>query len=54
MPISEIRLVTEGQLFDFLKNLHYIEQLKNEDMSILLDRIFRYNGGIVVKKWSKF
>ena len=41
LTVSELCLVSEDKLFDIQKILHYVEQLKNKDMSIFLDKIVR-------------
>ena len=41
MTVSELCLVSEDKLSDIQEILHYVEQLKNKDMSIFLDKIVR-------------
>ncbi|MDA9728885.1 hypothetical protein N9U52_01395 [Prochlorococcus sp. AH-736-N17] len=50
MPVTELNEDTQDQICDLLKNLQYIEKLKNKDMRILLDKIVRKYGGKVVNK----
>ena len=48
--VSELNEDTQDQIGDLLKNLQQIEKLKNKDIRILLDKIVRKYGGIVVNK----
>jgi len=50
MAVSELNEDTQDQICDFLENLQQIEKLRNKDMRILLDKIVRKYGGIVVNK----
>ena len=50
MAISELNEDIQDQICDLLKNLQQIEQLKNKDLRILLDKIVRPYGGRVVNK----
>ena len=50
MAVTELNEDTQDQIFDILENLQYIENLKNKDMRILLDKIVRRLGGKVVNK----
>ena len=50
MTVTELNEDTQGQICDFLENLQQIEKLRNKDMRILLDKIVRKYGGIVVNK----
>ena len=50
MAVTELNEDTQDQIFDLLENLQYIENLKNKDMRILLDKIVRKYGGKVVTK----
>ena len=50
MTVTELNEDTQDQISDLLENLQYIEKLKNKDMRILLDMIFRKYGGKVVNK----
>ena len=50
MTVTELNEDTQDQICDLLENLQYIEKLKNKDMRILPDKIFRKYGGKVVNK----
>ena len=50
MTVTELNEDTQDQISDLLENLQYIENLKNKDMRILLDKIVRKFGGKVVNK----
>ena len=50
MAVSELNVNTQNQICDLLENLQQIEQLKNKDIRILLDKIVRKYGGKVVNK----
>ena len=50
MSVSELNEDTHDQICDLLENLQQIEKLRNKDMRILLDKIVRKYGGIVVNK----
>ena len=50
MAISELNGDTQDQIFDLLENLQEIENLKNKDMRILLDKIVRKYGGKLLNK----
>ena len=50
MAVSELNEDTQDQILDLLENLQQIEKLKNKDIRILLDKIFRKYGGKVVNK----
>ena len=50
MSVTELNEDTQDQIFDLLKNIQQIEKLKNKDMRILLDKIFRKYGGKVENK----
>ena len=44
MAVSELNEDTQDQIFDLLENLQRLEKLKNKDMRILIDMIFRKYG----------
>ena len=50
MAVSELNEDTQDQISVLLENLQQIEQLKNKDIRILLDKIVRKYGGKVVNK----
>ena len=50
MPLSELNQNTQDQILDLLEILQQIENLKNKDVRILLDKIARKYGGKVVNK----
>ena len=50
MAVSELNKDTQDQICDLLESLQRIEQLKNKDIRILLDKIVRKYGGKVVNK----
>ena len=50
MAVSEFNKDKQDQICDLLENLQQIDKLKNKDIGILLDKIFRKCGGIVVNK----
>ena len=50
MAVSEFNEYTKDQICDLLENLQQIENLKNKDIRILLDKIVRKYGGKVVNK----
>ena len=50
MAITELNEDTQDQIFDLLETLKQIENLKNKDIRILLDKIVRKYGGKVVNK----
>ena len=50
MAVSELNEDTLDQICDLLENLQQIEKLKNKDIRILLDKVVRKYGGIVVNK----
>ena len=50
MAVSELNEDTQDQIIDLLENLQQIENLKNKDIRILLDKIVRKYGGKVVNK----
>ena len=50
MAITELNENTQDQIFDLLETLKQIENLKNKDIRILLDKIVRQYGGKVVNK----
>ena len=50
MTVTKLNEDTQDQICDFLENLQQIEKLRNKDMRILLDKIVRKYGGIVVNK----
>ena len=50
MAVSELNEDAQDQICDLLENLQQIEQLKNKDIRILLDKIVRKYGGKVVSK----
>ena len=50
MAVSELNEDTHDHICDLLENLQQIEQLKNKDMRILLDKIVRKYGGKVINK----
>ena len=54
MAVSELNEDTQDQIYDLLENLQQIEQLKNKDIRILLDKIVRKYGGKVVNKWNAY
>ena len=50
MAITELNENTQDQIFDLLETLQQIENLKNKDIRVLLDKIVRKYGGKVVNK----
>ena len=50
MTVSDFNEDTQDKICDILENLPQVEKLKNKDMRILLDKIFRKYGGKVVIK----
>ena len=50
MAVSELNEDTQDQISDLLENLQQIEELKNKNIRILLDKIVRKYGGKVVNK----
>ena len=50
MALSELNENTQNQILDLLDILQQIENLKNKDVRILLDKIARKFGGKVVNK----
>ena len=48
MAVSELNEDAQDQICDLLENLQQIEELKNKDIRILLDKIVRKYGGKVV------
>ena len=50
MALSELNEKTQNQILDLLDILQQIENLKNKDVRILLDKIARKFGGKVVNK----
>ena len=50
MSVSELNEDTQDQIINLLENLQQIENLKNKDIRILLDKIVRKYGGKVVNK----
>ena len=44
MAVTELNEDTYDQICNLLQNLQQIEELKNNDMSILLDKIVRQYG----------
>ena len=50
MALSELNENTQNQILDLLDILQQIENLKNKDVRILLDKIARKYGGKVVNK----
>tara|TARA_A100001035_G_scaffold216851_1_gene176723 strand:- start:587 stop:739 length:153 start_codon:yes stop_codon:yes gene_type:complete len=50
MALSELNENTQDQILDLLEILQQIENLKNKDVRILLDKIARKYGGKVVNK----
>ena len=50
MAVTELNEDTQDQICDLLENLQQVEKLKNKDMLILLDKIFRKYGGKVLNK----
>ena len=50
MALSELNEKTQNQILDLLDILQQIENLKNKDVRILLDKIARKYGGKVVNK----
>ena len=50
MAVSELNEDTQDQICDLLEKLQHIEKLKNKDIRILHDKIFRKYGGKVVNK----
>ena len=41
MAVSELNEDTQDQIYGLLENLQQIEKLKNKDIQILLDKIFK-------------
>ena len=50
MAVSELNEDTQDQICDLLESLQQIEKLKNKDIRILFDKIFRKYGLLVVNK----
>ena len=50
MIVGDLNEDTQDKIYDILENLQQVEKLKNKDMRILLDKIFRKYGGKVVNK----
>ena len=50
MALSELNENTQDQILDLLEILQQIENPKNKDVRILLDKIARKYGGKVVNK----
>ena len=50
MAVSELNANTQDQIINLLENLQQIENLKNKDIRILLDKIVRKYGGKVLNK----
>ena len=50
MAVGELNEDTQDQICDLLENLQQIEKLKNKDIRILFDKIFRKYGLLVVNK----
>ena len=50
MAVSESNQDTQDQIFDLLENLQQIKNLKNKVIRILLDKIIRKYGEMVVNK----
>ena len=50
MAVSEFNEDIKDQILDLLEILQQIENLKNKDVRILLDKIARKYGGKVVNK----
>ena len=50
MAVSELNEDTQDQICDLLEILQQIEELKNKDIRILLDKVVRKYGGKVVNK----
>ena len=50
MAVSELNEDIQDQICDLLENLQQIENLKNKDIRILLDKVVRKYGGKVVNK----
>ena len=50
MAVSELNEDTQDQICDLLENLQHTEKLKNKDIRILFDKIFRKYGLLVVNK----
>ena len=50
MTVIDLNEDTQDKICDILDNLQQVEKLKNKDMRILLDKIFRKYGGKVLNK----
>ena len=50
MAVSELNEDTQDQISDLLEILQQVENIKNKDVRILLDKVARKYGGKVVNK----
>ena len=50
MAVSELNEDTQDQICDLLENLQQIEELKNKNIRILLDKIVKKYRGKIVNK----
>tara|TARA_A100001388_G_scaffold177022_1_gene132453 strand:+ start:540 stop:692 length:153 start_codon:yes stop_codon:yes gene_type:complete len=50
MVVSELNEDTQDQICDLLENLQQIEELKNKNIRILLDKIVKKYRGKIVNK----
>ena len=50
MAVSELNEDKQDQICDLLENLQQIEELKNKNIRILLDKIVKKHRGKIVNK----